>query len=802
MTAFQEFHTQLLQTPHTSMDHLIGHIENLPKSTLSKNLLNAAATPREKFFWYVPTILSKISFIASFPKDLVKKMRQYSEQIDIQPGRSRLEDPSFQSLLQLFYILEEIIDTDYQTESLIEKVIPEFQLTYHDYYFYLQEQIKAFTNQWAQDHPDHLQSFLLPFIQSQIKISDYIPPKRQSSAPQLQFELPPEIELTTSLIWKYIMYLQNLHKKVEDTEFIDSFLEEGDDLTFDSPFEEEIDHMKEYIYAGATDNARKTMLRIQKRNPNWAKNPHFLATIALMYYENNNENEESTKSHPSGDSTLLIRNIPFTKSYTYSQQAIDESMAQNWDRYDLWKGFVLNLGNLGFFHTSWLFTLYLLEFNPHDFDLLINCGQCAYQLEQPYEAYFQRAHVLDSNRFSDFLDYFWVEMKIQCNDDVIFAPPLNQELTQSIHRFNVYQLLFYLSQLDPLPFSPSQLADIRNHLPFALKLGIHMRPREFLFFDEEDTMDEEKEDEDFDEDIVGDPIGRINLIRNILDSMGGDHTGSRPKNLPSSPAALSRFGRTTYDDKDDVVSQFLSDTIELNHSPSPSIFQLKIMIRHAHPTIWRRILIRSDRTLEDLHDCIQDVFDWGNYHLHEFYFSQNASSNRSVCVKSVAERESQGPVPFVFSHFGYYEDGITIGEILGGTRKNMSYLYDFGDNWDHKIVWEASYPLAINPDFSGPICIKAVRMAPLEDFGGIYAFSGFLQYLKNVDEEQQLKNRPKKTSQTASTRKKSPKAELSEEDLEYFEEIREEYGDDLEWNHPTCDVIPVSISKAGKISYK
>jgi hypothetical protein len=50
----------------------------------------------------------------------------------------------------------------------------------------------------------------------------------------------------------------------------------------------------------------------------------------------------------------------------------------------------------------------------------------------------------------------------------------------------------------------------------------------------------------------------------------------------------------------------------------PPIYLLHIWIRQISPMIWRRVLVRSDSTLAQLHDVIQVLFDWSDDHLHRF----------------------------------------------------------------------------------------------------------------------------------------------------------------------------------------
>ena len=50
-------------------------------------------------------------------------------------------------------------------------------------------------------------------------------------------------------------------------------------------------------------------------------------------------------------------------------------------------------------------------------------------------------------------------------------------------------------------------------------------------------------------------------------------------------------------------------------NPSDSIFIIHISLRDSDPLIWRRVAIPSDMTLNDLHEVVQSVMDWEEYHL-------------------------------------------------------------------------------------------------------------------------------------------------------------------------------------------
>ncbi len=55
----------------------------------------------------------------------------------------------------------------------------------------------------------------------------------------------------------------------------------------------------------------------------------------------------------------------------------------------------------------------------------------------------------------------------------------------------------------------------------------------------------------------------------------------------------------------------------------PDIYQLRIVLRGISPLIWRRLLVRSDTTLAQLHRMLQILFEWSNEHLHRFHYVYN-----------------------------------------------------------------------------------------------------------------------------------------------------------------------------------
>ena len=94
------------------------------------------------------------------------------------------------------------------------------------------------------------------------------------------------------------------------------------------------------------------------------------------------------------------------------------------------------------------------------------------------------------------------------------------------------------------------------------------------------------------------------------------------------------------------------------YPPHPDIYQLRIVLRGISPLIWRRLLVRSDTTLAQLHLMLQLIFDWSNEHLHHFHiFGKDYGSDSGSCpcsLRLIQQPDKPGKIP---SFLHMYEGG-------------------------------------------------------------------------------------------------------------------------------------------------
>lgn len=143
------------------------------------------------------------------------------------------------------------------------------------------------------------------------------------------------------------------------------------------------------------------------------------------------------------------------------------------------------------------------------------------------------------------------------------------------------------------------------------------------------------------------------------------------------------------------------------------LYQIKVTLNRAKPPIWRRLVISSDMDLEELHDVLQIAMGWTDSHLHEFI--------AGTARYGVSDPEfGDGTIP---------EQDVCVGALLKKEKQWMTYEYDFGDGWEHKIVLEKILPYESGAIV--PKCLGGRRECPPEDVGGIWGYVRFLEAYKN-----------------------------------------------------------------------
>jgi hypothetical protein len=147
-----------------------------------------------------------------------------------------------------------------------------------------------------------------------------------------------------------------------------------------------------------------------------------------------------------------------------------------------------------------------------------------------------------------------------------------------------------------------------------------------------------------------------------------------------------------------------------------SIISVSITLLDVAPAIWRRIEVPADCSLEGLHDVIQILMGWADYHLHHFQFADVMYG-----VPSPDDREMN--------------DGrrVKLSALLVDGERVFQYLYDYGDGWRCVVVLEAVTPII--PGVACPRLVEGARRGPPEDVGGPWGYGEFLEAIEDPKHE-------------------------------------------------------------------
>lgn len=148
------------------------------------------------------------------------------------------------------------------------------------------------------------------------------------------------------------------------------------------------------------------------------------------------------------------------------------------------------------------------------------------------------------------------------------------------------------------------------------------------------------------------------------------------------------------------------------------IFQFKITLKEIAPVIWRRVQVPANYNFWDLHVAIQDSMGWLDYHLHQFTIKPPHANKPKVI--GIPDDDSISEEPELLP--GWETEITRYFTDIGVTA---SYIYDFGDGWEHEVILEGL--LIREKGLKYPHCTGGKNACPPEDCGGVDGYFHFLE---------------------------------------------------------------------------
>jgi hypothetical protein len=151
-------------------------------------------------------------------------------------------------------------------------------------------------------------------------------------------------------------------------------------------------------------------------------------------------------------------------------------------------------------------------------------------------------------------------------------------------------------------------------------------------------------------------------------------------------------------------------------SDQPSlVYQIKVSLDDIRPPVWRRFVVPGGATLSKLHNILQVVMGWEDYHLHQF---------------TIAGKRYGDAGQDEFGELGFMDERrYSLSQLLPRKGLRFKYEYDFGDSWQHTLVVEEILPSKKGVRY--PACLAGKRACPPEDVGGVWGYAEYLAALED-----------------------------------------------------------------------
>jgi pRiA4b ORF-3-like protein len=145
--------------------------------------------------------------------------------------------------------------------------------------------------------------------------------------------------------------------------------------------------------------------------------------------------------------------------------------------------------------------------------------------------------------------------------------------------------------------------------------------------------------------------------------------------------------------------QAVPSTSTSSTSDAPVVVQIKVWLIGISPMVWRRVLVPTAYTLQDLHGVLQIAMGWEGIHLYQFTLRATRYGSLELATSS---------------------PDVTLAALR--LRKGARFLYEYDLNipWRHEVRLEDWVTPA--PEAAYPCCIGGSGDCPPEDCGGPATF--------------------------------------------------------------------------------
>lgn len=149
---------------------------------------------------------------------------------------------------------------------------------------------------------------------------------------------------------------------------------------------------------------------------------------------------------------------------------------------------------------------------------------------------------------------------------------------------------------------------------------------------------------------------------------------------------------------------------------SGPIVRIRIDLKHSERQVRRQVDVPIAASLDDLHFIIQAAMGWEDEHLYEFV---------------IREQRYQSPMRLDGYQMRNVRNSLDahLSDVIDEGIKRFSYIYDFGDNWEHEL--HLGQVRAAKEGEIYPCLVDASGRCPPEDCGGVWGYAQLIEAVQD-----------------------------------------------------------------------
>lgn len=276
-------------------------------------------------------------------------------------------------------------------------------------------------------------------------------------------------------------------------------------------------------------------------------------------------------------------------------------------------------------------------------------------------------------------------------------------------------------------FSPSEISDNKNSRHMRKKyILLYKEVMRWILSNEVHFGSLEAADEEHIRDLVDTAMRSVDSLH-VLNSKGTleeKYLKGLEEMYRNLTKSFHRLTRLIYEELKDGERRSRREK-RLSCAAAAEYTVLDVELEGLDPPVFRRLRVPGTMSLRDLHELLQVSFEWEDYHLHTFYLDGIEYTDLETWEPDFADV----PEP--------RDEAQLLVEDLADLCNEFLYVYDFGDDWHHRITLQEVVQASEVPrnERESAVCLEGTGAGPPEDCGGVSGYAELVDAVETLEEE-------------------------------------------------------------------